>query len=94
MRFVLRKAVLFFLFAAILCGTSLFFSCDSMVFSGYVGSAGQKGSKGGKGEKGDPGIPGITNIHDYDDDDNDEDETPGEVSVYFFLPEHDFILCS
>jgi len=88
MRFVLRKAVLFFLFAAIFCCTTFLISCDSMTFTGYVGGQGQPGKQGGRGEKGDPGKPGTVIT------DDDEDEGLGEVSFYIFLPEHNFIFCS
>jgi hypothetical protein len=80
MRFALRNAVLFFLVAMVLCGSSFFVSCDTVLFREYEGPRGEQGEEGGQGEKGDKGPPGGTVTTDPEEE---PDNTDG-LTYYFF----------
>jgi hypothetical protein len=86
MKFVLRKAVLFLLLAAILCSVVSLFSCDTVFFRQFEGPQGEQGDKGEKGKPGDKGPPGSTVPEDPDN--------PDEISFHFFSTGHNLIFCS
>jgi hypothetical protein len=66
MKFVLRKAVLFLLLAAVLCGAVSLFSCDTVFFREFEGRQGEQGDQGEKGQKGDKGPQGGTFVEEPD----------------------------